>query len=70
MRLKLCLDGTWSHLVVPNVHLVVPKTAFRTVRDVGSARREAVSGQSSPSPGAPCFFGMPIEKVNMVFEND
>ena len=39
------------------MHLVVPKIASCAVRDVGSARREAVSGQSSPSPGAPCFFG-------------
>ena len=57
MRLNLCFDGTWSHLVLPNVHLVVPKKPFASVRGMAFGRRESVCGQSFPHPGAPCFFG-------------
>ena len=57
MRVILCHDDPWSHLVVPNVHLVVPETASEELSGTGKWASSPVFGQSSPNPGAPCFFG-------------
>ena len=57
MRVILCHDDPWSHLVVPNVHLVVPETASEELSGTGKWASSPVFGHSSPNPGAPCFFG-------------
>ena len=48
---------TWSHLVVPNVHLLVPKIAFEELLEEKYAHFGQFEDKISPTQTHPVFFG-------------
>ena len=57
---KMRHNVTWSHLVVPNVHLLVPKIAFEELLEENYAHFGLFEDKISPTQTHPVF----SEQVN------
>ena len=57
---------TWSHLVVPNVHLLVPKIAFEELLEEKYAHFGLFEDKISPTQTHPVFFSEQVNATRVV----